>query len=272
MSFTPVLPFGGFNGWAFLQRTKADQQAVFDRTPQNQRLADHARERLASVGSAEELVSDRRLLTVALGAFGLDEEINNRFFIRKVLESPRDDEKALANRLSDKRFQKLSQAFGFGEAGGPPPRSADFAEKLVTAWQTRSFEIAVGESDNTMRLAMNAERELGELAASTSGKNVLWYTIMGNPPLRTVFEGALNLPTSFGRLPVERQLDDLKTRARRMFGSDEVAQFADPAKREALVRKFILRSEAQATATNINPMSQSALMLLQTGIKRNPLI
>lgn len=270
MSYAPMLPFSGYSGWAFLQRTKAVQQAAFDRAPQNQRLADYARENLARVASAEDLVDDRRLLTVALGAFGLDEEIGNRFFIRKVLESPPDDPKALANKLSDRRFQKLSRAFGFGEAGGPPPRPADFAQKLVTAWQTRSFEVAVGESDNNLRLAMNAERELADLAASSASNNALWYTVMGNAPLRSVFEGALGLPSSFGKLDVDRQLEDLKTRAQRMFGSDQVAQFTDPAKRETLVRKFILRSEAMAAMSSISP-AQGALTLLQSAARITPL-
>ena len=263
MSFTPLLPFSGYSGWAFLQRTKAMQQATFDRAPQSQRLAAHARENLAKVTTAKELVDDRRLLQVALGAFGLGEEINNRFFIQKILESPPGDKTALAGKLTDKRFAKLAEAFGFGIEGGPPPRPADFADKIVAAWQTRSFEVAVGEQDDTMRLAMNAERELADMGNSTASNNALWFSIMGNAPLRKVFEGALGLPASFGKLDIDRQLSDLKWRSQQMFGSDQANQFADPIKREELVRKFILRSEAQAMMNSYSPAS-GALTLLQS--------
>lgn len=37
------------------------------------------RAKIGSVKTAEQLVSDRRLLKVALGAFGLEADINNRF-------------------------------------------------------------------------------------------------------------------------------------------------------------------------------------------------
>ena len=40
--------------------------------------------------SAADLVADRRLLKVALGAFGLEGEIDKKAFIRKVLEEGTD--------------------------------------------------------------------------------------------------------------------------------------------------------------------------------------
>lgn len=266
MSFAPILPLAGYGGWAFLQRTKAVQQTAFVRSPQMNRLAEHAQANLAKVNSAEALVADRKLLEVALGAFGLGEEINNKFFIRKVLESPLDDPKSLANKLSDRRFAKLAVAFGFGTPGGTPPRDATFANRVVEAWRTRSFEVAVGERDDTMRLAMNADRELAEMAISGATNNTMWYSVMGNPPLRKVLEGALGLPTSFGRLDLDRQMSEFKARARNTFGSDNLAHFSDPKAREDLVRKFLLRTEALAAMTTITPAS-GALQLLQSAAR-----
>ena len=40
---------------------------------------------------------------MALGAFGLQDDINNRYFIRKILEEGTTNEDALANRFSDTR-------------------------------------------------------------------------------------------------------------------------------------------------------------------------
>jgi hypothetical protein len=64
-------------------------------------------------------VGDRRLLEVALGAFGLDDDIRNRFFIRKVLEEgTTSPSRRFANRLSDKRYLALAETFGFGDRPG----------------------------------------------------------------------------------------------------------------------------------------------------------
>ncbi|MFO7856361.1 MAG: DUF1217 domain-containing protein, partial [Paracoccaceae bacterium] len=119
MSFAPVLPLGGVAGWALLQRVEAGQREVFERRPDVARLAAAFEARIASVRSASELVADRQLLQVALGAFGLDEEIDKRAFVRRALESDPADPRSFANRLVDARYRNLSAAFGFGAAGGP---------------------------------------------------------------------------------------------------------------------------------------------------------
>ena len=68
--------------------------------------------------SAADLVADRRLLKVALGAFGLEGEIDKKAFVRKILEEGTADPASLANRLTDKSYYKLAEAFGFGDLGG----------------------------------------------------------------------------------------------------------------------------------------------------------
>jgi hypothetical protein len=32
MTFSPIVPFGGYSGWAFLKRTQTSQKAAFDTT------------------------------------------------------------------------------------------------------------------------------------------------------------------------------------------------------------------------------------------------
>ncbi len=115
MTFQPVIPFGGFAGWAFLKRTLPAQQAALQATPANQRDEEYFRANIGKIKSADELISDRRLLQVALTAYGLEGDINNKAFIRKVLSDGTLSENALSNRLADKQYQKLSAAFGFGD-------------------------------------------------------------------------------------------------------------------------------------------------------------
>ena len=83
--FQPIIPSGGVAGWRFLQRTYDTQLETFGQSAQIQRETDHFKDTIASITSAEDLVADRQLLTVALGAFGLSDDIENRFFIKKML-------------------------------------------------------------------------------------------------------------------------------------------------------------------------------------------
>ena len=81
MSFQPVIPAAGLAGWRFLERTYDAQFSAFNAAPELVRDTDYFAANITTVSSAEDLVSDRRLLRVALGAFGLENDIDNRFFI-----------------------------------------------------------------------------------------------------------------------------------------------------------------------------------------------
>lgn len=261
MSYTPALPLGGYAGWAFLKRTMASQKAAFTAAPDLKSDEAYFRAKIGSVKTADDLVKDRRLLKVALGAFGLDGDINNTYFIKKVLQDGTLNTGALANKLSDKQYQKMSAAFGFGDYAVPSTQLSDFPDKILAAYESRQFEIAVGEKDDNLRLALNAERELSTLAGKSSSENAKWYTILGNTPLRTVFEKALGLPSSIGSLDLDQQVTAFKDKAASQLGSNAIAQFSNPDKVEALVRRFLLRSEAESYTQSGS--GNSALQMMQ---------
>ncbi|MFN3645580.1 MAG: DUF1217 domain-containing protein [Gemmobacter sp.] len=243
MSFVPALGAGGFTGWAMLKRTAATQKAVFDRQASIQRDEAYFRDRIGKIGSAEELVNDRRLLSVALGAFGLEADINNRFFIRKVLEDGTLKEGALALKLADKRYREFSAAFGLGDFGTGRIRISDFADRIVSAWKERGFEAAVGKVDESLRLAMNAEREIGKVASASMSEDARWFTLMGQRPVRQVLETAFGLPSSFGTLDIDKQKEMLKQKAEAAFGDGRVSQFAAPDRMQDLVKRYLLRAQ-----------------------------
>lgn len=262
MSFSPVLPLTGYTGWGFLKRTMARQQAVQQALPAQQRDEAYFRDRIGKADTAEKLVSDKRLLRIALTAFGLEGDVNSRAFIQKILEGGTLKEGALANKLADKQYQKLSAAFGYGDFSVPRTKLSTFTDEILAQFRTRSFETAVGEQNNTYRLAMNAERELPALAVKSTSETAKWFTVLGNAPLREVMQTALGLPKSFSSIDIDQQVSVLKARTEAAFGSSDLAQFRDSAKLEALTRRFLLQSEIQGQATNNSPAAR-ALALLQ---------
>ncbi len=261
MSFQPLLPMGGLAGWAFLKRTQDRQEAAFQSSPQLTRDTEYFKSRIGEINSAEDLVSDRRLLRVALGAFGLTDDLDSRFFIRKILEEGTLSEESLANRMTDTRYKEFSAAFGFGDFDTPRTKISDFGDKIVAAYKSRSFEVAVGKQDETMRLAMNVERELTKIAEKDLSADAKWYLVMGAPPLREVLETALALPSGFGQLDLDQQLGVFRDKTSALLGNGEIDQFTNPEAREALVERFLLMSQiASVPATS---PAHIALTLLQ---------
>lgn len=260
MTFQPILTGGGLAGWAALKRSLPAQQARLAASPEIQRDAAYFRERIGSINTADQLVADRRLLKVALEAFGLEADLNSRAFIRKVLQDGTLRPDALSNRLADKRYAQFSAAFGFGDFSTPRTKLSTFADQILTRQTQRQFEVAVGNRDENMRLALDADRGLAELAARGGSEVAKWFNLMGNPPVRRVMERALGLPNSVGALDIDRQLSMFRDRARDVFGSDTVSQFADPKKREDAIRNFLIRSPAAEQA-----VTSPALVILSQG-------
>lgn len=267
MTFSPIIPFGGYTGWAFLKRTQTSQRAASDATISMKRDEDYFRKNIGKVNSAEELVADRRLLQVALGAYGLEGDIKNRYFIKKVLDDGTLSDGALASKLANKQYEKLSAGFGFGDFSTPRNKLSDFADKTLAMYKERRFESAVGEQNGDYRIALNAERELPLVARKSGSEDTLWYTVLGNIPLRRVFEGALGLPKSFGSIDLDQQLSTMKSRLEARTGSNSLRQFSDPAKLESIIRRFLVQSDISGAAAQ-TPQS-SALEVLQSSNLRN---
>jgi hypothetical protein len=261
--YQPVVPLGGYAGWLFLGRTRAAQEAAFNASAQMQRETTYFQENIGKVRDAEALVDDRRLLRVALGAFGLDADIDNRYFVKKVLEDGSLDTGDLANKLSDKRYLAMATAFGF-DLATPSTAVSDFGAKIAAKYRERQFEVAVGAQDENLRMAMGIGRDLGEIARRDTTDDGRWYAVMGNPPLRRVFETALGLPASFGALDLDRQLGGFREASERFFGASEVADFGTPEMQEKLTRLFLTRADLQSNAAATR--SGSAALALLRGI------
>ncbi|MDB5659320.1 MAG: Flagellar protein [Cypionkella sp.] len=267
MSYIPAIPLNGYAGWAYLKRTMAAQTKAFNNAPEVKSDETYFRDKIGKITTAAQLVADRRLLKLALAAFGLEKDLDNKFFIQKVLQDGTLKTGTLANKLADKQYQKLSKAFGFGDYAVPSTQISTFADEIISAYKARRFETAVGDQSEDLRLALNLQRELPLLAAKTSSSdNTKWFTILGNTPLRTVFEKALGLPSSIGVLDLDQQLGAFKAKAKAQLGTDAVADFADPTKLEGLVRRFLVRSEAQTYAKS---GSGNAALLLMSQISSN---
>lgn len=235
----------GLAGWKILQRVEPRQIEALRKDSAVQRSIAHMRENIAKVRSPEALVGDYRLLSGVLSAFGLEADVANKTFIRKVLESDPADRSALVNRLGDKRYLRMAEALGMGKDKAP----ADLADRLSEAFVSREHERRIGAAHEDLRLAMNGRRELQLFAGREASDRTLWYEAMSSPPLRKLLEGALGLGASVGKLPVERQNEEFMRAAQRAFGTTSLAALADPARTEQVIQRYLARSQLVESAS-----------------------
>lgn len=260
MSFQPVLPLGGLAGWRFLSRTQGAQQAAMAKSAPIQRATEYFRANIGRADTAAKLVGDRRLLEVALTAYGLQDDLYAKAFIQRVLEGGTLESGALANKLADKRYGALAAAFDYGDLNVNRGLTK-VVDDVVARYEAQTFQMAVGAKDDDLRLALNVPAALAEVEATTKNPRAQWFLVMGNPPLRQVFERALGLPASVGALDIDRQLAQFQARSEATFGTAVPGEIAGDAKlEEKLVRLFMLRSES--TSASLSP-GRAALQLLQ---------
>ncbi|MEM1343088.1 MAG: DUF1217 domain-containing protein [Pseudomonadota bacterium] len=259
--FGPIVPLGGVGGLAFIDRTFERQFELFNKSPQLERDVSYFLENAASFDSAEALVQDTRALRVVLGSVGLEDELPKRAFIRKVLEEGTLDPDAFALKLADPSWRKLAERVGFGN--GFNGFSLENARTQIAAdYRTRQFERALGDVDVDLRLALNFRREVAEISRDPAVENAGWFRITGSRPLRAVVDLAFGLPEQFGALDLDLQRTRLEDVASARYGGKSPAIFTDPEVVEDVIRRFLVRSQAQAGPSADTP-GFTALTILQ---------
>lgn len=260
MAFSPIIPADGLVGWKFLKSTYDQQKSSYMKSPDIARDLNKAQTTLGSVSSVDDLISDRANLKIVLGAFGLETDLDNKYFIRKIIESDMSDPKSLANRMSDERYKNLANSLSNLTNNGAITASG--SQKIIQNFSDKSFEAAVGQQSNEMRLALNAERELGKLVGSTSSENTKWYKILGNPPIREVMQTFLRLPSSISNLDLETQKETFADKLKSRLGLEELSDFQDPKLMERLVQGYLLQSQIDTSI--VASRGSVALTLLQS--------
>ena len=263
--FQPVVPLDGVAGWRFLERTEAAQRETFDKSAQIAREVAYFKENIAGIRTAEELVADRMLLKVALGAFGLDEEIDKKAFLERILAEGSEDPDALANRFVDPRYAEFSRAFGFGDFLGRRTGEPFFGDSITAKYRDRQFEIAVGAQSEPMRFALNFRREIAEYAndaANGQDAATQWFRVLGNSPLRAVFEKAFGLPSEFATIDIDKQREVLEDKTRALFGNDTLEVFLDAENIDTLINRYLVRAQVELGPSN-STRGAAALQLLQ---------
>ena len=227
---------GASTAWAILQRQGDSLATRFAAQKGNQADMARFRQRAAEITSVDELMRDRRTLTVVLEAFQLEGEIDKRAVIRKLLTEDPTDGASFANRMVDPRYRQISAAFG-GRTGAPLGSGA-LVEKVVRAAVTNRFEKAAGDGNSGLREALYFQRSIAQVGSIPA--------LMSDTALTAVVKGALGLPSAFGLLDYERQRDMLAKRL-------DPTTFTDAKAMGKLVQRYLVQAGENA-GTSGNPM------------------
>lgn len=203
-------------------------------------------ENIGNVKSVDELVEDRRLLSFALTAYGLEEMSFAGALIKKLLNEGVDEQSALANQLADPRYKAFAEDFNFPRYGTATTSFTRTQQGVVDGFYQQRMETEAGDNNVGARLALYFERKVDEISKPLD--------VLADTALLQVFQTALGLPAQMSFSSLERQEAMLSDRI-------DFEDLSDP----EFVKKFVTRFIALWDLQNPNVGSVPPLISSATG-------
>ncbi len=178
---------------------------------------------IGNVTSIKDFVGNYRLLSYALDAYGLGDQINAKALIAKVLEGGVSDPKSLANTLSDSRWKAFATAFNFVGDGASSVSSPGAVQTTTADYVEQQLESDQGGRDVGVQLALYFQRVAPTVSSA--------YGILANPNLLEAAQ------TIFGLSPAT-SATNVDAQAQALSKMMPLSDLQDPAKLQQLTERF----------------------------------
>jgi hypothetical protein len=178
---------------------------------------------IGKVTSIKDFVGNYRLLSYALNAYGLGDQINNKALITKVLEGGVSNSKSLANTLSNSNWKAFATAFNFVGSGAASVSTGSAVKTTTSDYVEQQLESDQGQQDVGVQLALYFQR----VAPTVTSE----YGILADKNLVQVAETIFNLP-------VATTLSGIDKQAQALSKGMPLSSLQDPKKLQQLVMRF----------------------------------
>lgn len=150
------------------------------------------------------LFKDQKTSYVLLTAFQLEGDIKYAARNEKIVSEDITDQNSLIYRLIDGRYRDMAKTINYAARGKAVFSSTRTIDDIVNKFVINEFEKTMGDSNPGMREAAYFAR---------NARNVTdVYQLLGDPVLRSVTVGGLQLPQQIGLLDVDKQAQLLEKR------------------------------------------------------------
>jgi hypothetical protein len=202
-------------------KNQANLMAQFQKWPSYAQSVTYYRDNITKVTSVDDLLNNRKLLTVALSAFQLEGSIDQQGLLRKLLTQDPTATGSLAQQLLDPRFKQFAQAFaGLRSDGGTSVQNPTSINTVLAGYQANEYAkwVSNNYNDPTIRQALFFQQTVQDtIDISSTGKLLAQYQqapdvqqavsayksgiaqvnsvtdLLGNPKVLNVALGAFNI-------------------------------------------------------------------------------
>jgi hypothetical protein len=162
-----------------IENNLARYQSMVSNTPSVKTATEYYAANIGNVSSISDLVNNYRLLSYALDAYGLGNQVQNKALVTQVLEGGTTSPKALANTLSNPNWAKFAAAFNF-TAGASSISSASAVSTTESNYVEQTLETDEGQQDVGVQLALYFQRVAPTITSA--------YSVLGDKNLLDAFQ------------------------------------------------------------------------------------
>ncbi|MGE8102964.1 DUF1217 domain-containing protein [Allorhizobium sp. NPDC080224] len=205
-------------------------------------------ERIQSIGTVKELLADREVLDVVIGAYGLDPKDVTDDFLKQAFGSDLSDRKSFVNQQPDSRWAELVASFNFDANGNLTRETMGTIQQrgetmeTVNKYLRQTLEEAEGESNEAVRLALYFQRAAPNITDA--------YGLIADDALMAVFRTTFGFSDEFSNMDVDQQ-------ARIINENLKLADLQDPTKLERFLQRYTAMYDTQ---NNVGASSAATIL------------
>ena len=210
-------------------------------TKQNiSREVEYYKENIGNIKSIDDFMEDRRIYTLVMQAYGLEDMAYARGFMKKLLQEGSDDTEALANKLTDPRYSELVEDFNFVRYDSATTSFDKIQSGVIDKFYSLQLEADAGSQNGGARLAMYFKRKSEDFVNT--------YSIIGDQALLKFVQTAFGLPPEMSFISIEKQAEMIDKRL-------NLEDLSDPEFMDNLVNQFLVTWDVTNPETiNIPPL------------------
>jgi Protein of unknown function (DUF1217) len=174
------------------------------KAPEVKRETEYYLKTIGSIKTMDAFLANDRVYTYAMKAFGLNDMVYAKAFVRKVLTDGVDTAQSFANLLADPRFRELALTFNFKSTGATTTIFDKAQKGVVDKYMQVKLEENAGADNEGVRLALYFKRKAPEITSA--------YSILADPALLKVAQVALSLPAASSAASIEKQAELIKSK------------------------------------------------------------
>ena len=221
-----------------IENNLARYQKMTAAEPQVKLATQYYQDNIGKITTINQFVSNYRLLSYALNAYGLGKYVNDTALVTKVLQQGTTSSKALANTLSNPNWNTFAKAFNFSATGTSAPGSSASVSTTTSDYVEQQLESDQGQNDPGVELALYFKRVAPTVTNS--------YGILGDANLLQAVQTIFGLAPTTSAAQIDQEAAAIAKLA-------PVSDLQNPTKLNTLITRFTAAYDAKYGPSSTDP-------------------